>query len=75
MGLAFERLGSGPPLVLLHGVGHRRQAWDAVLDRLAPHRDVIAALELTPTPLPSLDTLRIRERGERFRTTRPYFPG
>jgi pimeloyl-ACP methyl ester carboxylesterase len=42
VGLAFERLGSGPPLVLLHGVGHRRQAWDAVLDRLAPHRDVIA---------------------------------
>jgi pimeloyl-ACP methyl ester carboxylesterase len=40
--LAFERLGSGPPLVLLHGVGHRRQAWDAVLDRLTPHRDVIA---------------------------------
>jgi pimeloyl-ACP methyl ester carboxylesterase len=41
MGLAYERLGSGPPLVLLHGVGHRRQAWGAVLGRLAPHRDVI----------------------------------
>src|SRR6516165_6717894 len=42
MGLAYERTGSGPPLVLLHGVGHRRQAWGAVLDRLTPHRDVIA---------------------------------
>ena len=41
MGLAFERLGSGPPLVLLHGVGHRRQAWYAVLDRLTPHRQVV----------------------------------
>jgi len=41
MGLAYERNGSGPPLVLLHGVGHRRQAWGAVLDRLTPHRDVI----------------------------------
>ncbi len=41
MGLAYERHGSGPPLVLLHGVGHRRQAWDAVLGRLTPHRDVI----------------------------------
>jgi pimeloyl-ACP methyl ester carboxylesterase len=41
MGLAFERHGSGPPLVLLHGVGHRRQAWGAVLERLAPHREVI----------------------------------
>jgi pimeloyl-ACP methyl ester carboxylesterase len=42
VGLAYERAGSGPPLVLLHGVGHRRQAWRAVLDRLTPHRDVIA---------------------------------
>lgn len=41
MGLAFERAGSGPPLVLLHGLGHRRQAWDAVLGLLTPHRDVI----------------------------------
>jgi len=41
MGLAYERHGSGPPLVLLHGVGHRRQAWNAVLSRLTPHRDVV----------------------------------
>jgi pimeloyl-ACP methyl ester carboxylesterase len=41
VGLAYERYGSGPPLVLLHGVGHRRQAWDAVLGRLTPHRDVV----------------------------------
>src|SRR6266849_20402 len=31
MGLAYERMGSGPSLVLLHGVGHRRQAWGALL--------------------------------------------
>jgi pimeloyl-ACP methyl ester carboxylesterase len=41
MGLAYDRVGSGPPLVLLHGVGHRRQAWNAVLGRLTPHREVI----------------------------------
>jgi pimeloyl-ACP methyl ester carboxylesterase len=41
MGLAYERLGAGPALILLHGIGHRRQAWDAVLDRLAPYRDLI----------------------------------
>jgi pimeloyl-ACP methyl ester carboxylesterase len=40
--LAYTRAGEGPPLVLMHGIGHRRQAWDAVLDRLTPHRDVIA---------------------------------
>jgi pimeloyl-ACP methyl ester carboxylesterase len=38
--LAYERLGSGPPLVLLHGVGHRRQAWAPVADLLAPHREL-----------------------------------
>jgi pimeloyl-ACP methyl ester carboxylesterase len=41
MKLAFDRTGSGPPLVLLHGVGHRRQAWDAVVDLLAPYRELI----------------------------------
>jgi pimeloyl-ACP methyl ester carboxylesterase len=41
MGLAYERHGSGPALVLLHGVGHRRQAWQPVLDLLTPHRTVI----------------------------------
>ncbi len=39
--LAFERHGSGEPLVLLHGITHRRQAWYPVLDRLAEHREVI----------------------------------
>jgi pimeloyl-ACP methyl ester carboxylesterase len=40
VGLAYERLGSGPPLVLLHGVGHRRQAWSPVTGLLAPHREL-----------------------------------
>jgi pimeloyl-ACP methyl ester carboxylesterase len=39
--LAYTRAGSGPSLVLLHGLGHRRQAWDAVVELLTPHRDVI----------------------------------
>jgi pimeloyl-ACP methyl ester carboxylesterase len=39
--LAFDQKGTGPPLVLLHGVGHRRQAWDAVTELLAPHRELI----------------------------------
>ncbi|MFE2087031.1 alpha/beta fold hydrolase [Streptomyces sp. NPDC059460] len=40
--VAYERTGSGEPLLLLHGIGHHRQAWDPVLPVLAPERDVIA---------------------------------
>jgi pimeloyl-ACP methyl ester carboxylesterase len=39
--LAFDRAGTGAPLVLIHGLGHRRQGWDAVLGSLTPHREVI----------------------------------
>jgi pimeloyl-ACP methyl ester carboxylesterase len=39
--LAYERHGSGEPLVLLHGVTHRRQAWYPVLDELAERREVV----------------------------------
>lgn len=39
--LAYERHGSGEPLLLIHGIGHRRQAWYPVLDQLAQHYDVI----------------------------------
>jgi pimeloyl-ACP methyl ester carboxylesterase len=42
MELAYNRCGAGPPLVLLHGAGHRRQAWLPVEERLAKHRDVIS---------------------------------
>jgi pimeloyl-ACP methyl ester carboxylesterase len=39
--LSYDRVGSGDPLVLLHGVTHRRQAWAPVVDLLAPHRELI----------------------------------
>lgn len=39
--LACERHGSGEPLVLIHGVTHRRQAWYPVLDELAEQREVV----------------------------------
>ncbi|WP_182379517.1 alpha/beta fold hydrolase [Nocardioides sp. WS12] len=39
--LAYERFGSGEPLVLVHGIGHRRQAWYPIADRLAEQREVI----------------------------------
>jgi pimeloyl-ACP methyl ester carboxylesterase len=40
--LAFTRVGSGPPLVLLHALGLSRRAWDPVIPALAEHFDVLA---------------------------------
>ncbi|MFD7436813.1 alpha/beta fold hydrolase [Streptomyces sp. NPDC059861] len=42
MSLAYTRVGSGEPLVLLHGIGHHRQVWDPVVPVLAVERDVIS---------------------------------
>ncbi|WP_113704474.1 alpha/beta fold hydrolase [Nonomuraea lactucae] len=42
MELAFERRGTGPPLILIHGIGHHWQAWLPVMDRLAASHTVIA---------------------------------
>jgi pimeloyl-ACP methyl ester carboxylesterase len=42
MTLAHDRTGSGPPLVLIHGIGSRRGAWKPVIARLAAERDTIA---------------------------------
>src|SRR5688500_6000509 len=42
MSLAYARTGSGEPLVLIHGLGHRRQGWDAVVPLLAADREVVA---------------------------------
>jgi pimeloyl-ACP methyl ester carboxylesterase len=40
--LAFTRCGAGAPLVLLHGIGSARQAWEPVIPALARHFEVIA---------------------------------
>jgi pimeloyl-ACP methyl ester carboxylesterase len=40
--LAFTRRGAGPPLVLLHGIGSARQAWEPVMRALAGQFDVLA---------------------------------
>ncbi|MFF9127420.1 alpha/beta fold hydrolase [Streptomyces sp. NPDC014889] len=39
--LSYARVGGGEPLLLLHGIGHHRQAWDPVVHLLAPEREVI----------------------------------
>ncbi|MFF3645114.1 alpha/beta fold hydrolase [Streptomyces sp. NPDC002564] len=40
--ISYERAGAGEPLLLLHGIGHHRQAWDPVFEILAAEHDVIA---------------------------------
>ena len=40
--LAFTRCGAGAPLILLHGLGSSRQAWDPVIPTLAQGFDVVA---------------------------------
>src|SRR6201996_9127520 len=37
-----QRMGEGPPLLLIHGTGAATHSWRALLPLLAPHFDVIA---------------------------------
>lgn len=40
--IAMTRQGTGEPVVLLHGIGHRRQAWEPIIDLIAQTNEVIA---------------------------------
>ncbi|MYV44774.1 alpha/beta fold hydrolase [Streptomyces sp. SID2888] len=40
--VAYERQGTGEPVVLLHGLGCQRQAWDPVVPLLTGHREIVA---------------------------------
>ncbi len=42
LSINYHREGEGPPLVLLHGVGHHWQAWRPVIELLVDEFDVIA---------------------------------
>ncbi len=58
MRLSHHRVGSGEPLVLIHGIGHRWQAWLPVIDHLKTQRELIA-LDLPgfgSSPMPPPET-------------------
>jgi pimeloyl-ACP methyl ester carboxylesterase len=67
MVLAYERAGSGEPLLLIHGIGHRRQAWYPVLDLLTDEYDVILvdlpghgeSADVLDPSLPAKEALRV----------------
>jgi pimeloyl-ACP methyl ester carboxylesterase len=85
MELNLHRAGSGPPLVLIHGIGSRWQVWNPVLPRLEAERDVIA-LDLpgfgespmpapgTPAGIPSLVRL-VSEFLDELGLDRPHVAG
>jgi pimeloyl-ACP methyl ester carboxylesterase len=56
-GLAFDRSGTGPAVVLLHGIGHDRRGWGPVTSLLMAHRDLIAV------DLPGHGDSALPERG------------
>lgn len=64
--LAYERCGAGEPVVLIHGIGHRRQAWSCVVDALAERYDVVL-VDLPghgDSPIGLLDSMPAKEALE-----------
>ncbi len=82
-GIAYERLGEGPPLVLIHGLGATREIWRPQLARLAAERDVIAvdmpgfgrSPELSETPTPWALGAAIARMCEEIGVERPHLAG
>lgn len=61
--ISFDRRGSGPPIVLVHGLGSRWQIFAPILDRLAGSHEVIAVDLPGFGASPLLDGVRPGPRG------------
>lgn len=80
-----KRSGQGEPLILIHGIGHRLQAWEPVFDRLAERHEVIAidlpGFGLSPVPdggMPRDMAATVAAMAETFREwglDRPHVAG
>lgn len=55
MKMRYDVTGEGPTLMLVHGVVHRRQAWNPVLDLLTPYRRVVTVDLLGHGESPAID--------------------
>jgi pimeloyl-ACP methyl ester carboxylesterase len=83
MQLGYDRLGAGPPLVLLHPLGADRRVWDPILELLSAEREVIP-VDLPgfgeSEPLPGSPTPRALAQAladflERVGVERPHAAG
>ena len=67
--VAYERQGSGEPVVLLHGLGCHRQTWDPVIPLLTDRREIIAmdlpGFGQSPDLDPGVPIGRLGKGGER----------
>ena len=83
--IAYDRRGSGEPLLLIHSLGTDRNAWRPVLDRLAAERDVIAidlpgfgespSLEGDDRPSPPRLAAAVAQFLEEIGIARPHVAG
>ncbi|HWF35598.1 MAG TPA: alpha/beta fold hydrolase [Solirubrobacteraceae bacterium] len=81
--LAYDRRGSGPPLVLIHPLGGDRRVWDPVIEALVPVRTVIAvdlpgfgdSPRLTETPTPSVLARTVARFLAEIGLERPHVAG
>jgi len=83
--LGVDRAGSGPPLVLIHGLGADRHVWKPVFERLAAEREVLAidmpgfgqtaALNHGSTPSPTALARAVADGLTELGLDRPHVAG
>src|SRR5215207_3543500 len=82
-GIVYDRVGEGPPLLLIHGLGATRAIWRPQVDALARERDVIAidmpgfgeSRPLGETPTPWALAAAVAEMCSEIGIERPHVAG